>query len=73
MVVEMFWQAIDCDEVGDMEDCLSPEELEIASSEDLAGIGLTCADRDALLAGGKVPAGAAILCLECQDRLASEA
>ena len=71
-VVEMFWQEVECDEVGDMEDSLTAEELEIADAEDLAGIGLTCADRDALLAGGKVPAGAAIICCGCQDRLASE-
>ena len=71
MVVELFWQKYEVEE-DDMEDALTPGELEIASAEDLAGIGLTCADRDALLAGGTVPGGAAILCLECQDRLASE-
>ena len=76
MVVEVFWQGVDCaedEDDDDMEGCLTAEELEIASAEDLAGIGLTCADRDALLAGQKVPGGAAIICCGCQDRLASEA
>ena len=71
MVVDLFWMKYESED-DDMEDCLTPEELEIASAEDLAGIGLTCADRDALLAGGKVPAGAAIICCSCQDRLALE-
>lgn len=71
MVVELFWMKYEAED-DDMEDALTPEELEIASAEDLAGIGLTCADRDALLAGKEVPGGAAIICRGCQDRLASE-
>ena len=72
MVVDLFWMKYETED-DDMEVCLTPEELETADEEDLASIGLTCADRDALLAGGKVPAGAAIICCSCQDRLASEA
>ena len=72
MIVPTFWRKMEEGE-AELDECLSEEELEIADAEDLAGIGLTCADRDALLAGGKVPAGAAIICCSCQDRLASEA
>jgi len=71
MIVETFWRKMEEGE-AELDECLSEEELEIADAEDLAGIGLTCADRDALLAGGKVPAGAAIICTGCQDRLAAE-
>jgi hypothetical protein len=52
-----------------MEDYLTPEELAEASVEDLAGLGLTLADRDALLAGVEVQAGARIVCRSCQSEM----
>ena len=70
MVLPVTWTKLELDEADDdMEDYLTPEELAEASVEDLAGLGMTLADRDALLAGVEVQAGARIICLGCQSAM----
>lgn len=67
MVLHITWSRASDDE--DDEDCLTEEELEEATAEDLAGLGMTLADRDALLSGVEVQAGARIVCLSCQSSM----
>jgi hypothetical protein len=70
MVLPVTWTKLELDEADDdMEDYLTPEELAEASVEDLAGLGLTMADRDALLAGVEVQVGARIVCRSCQSEM----
>jgi DNA-directed RNA polymerase subunit RPC12/RpoP len=70
MVLPVTWTKLELDEADDdMEDYLTPEELAEASVEDLAGLGLTLADRDALLAGVEVQIGARIVCRSCQSEM----
>ena len=70
MVLPVTWSKMELEDADDdMEDYLTPEELEEASAEDLAGLGMTLADRDALLAGVEVQAGARIVCLGCQSAM----
>lgn len=64
MVLPITWSRAPDDE--DDEDCLTEEELEMATAEDLAGLAMTLADRDALLAGVEVQAGARLVCMGCQ-------
>ena len=70
MVLPVTWSKMELEDADDdMEDYLTPEELAEASVEDLAGLGMTLADRDALLAGVEVQAGARIICLGCQSAM----
>jgi len=70
MVLPVTWSKMELEDADDdMEDYLTPEELAEASVEDLAGLGMTLADRDALLAGVEVQAGARIICLGCQSTM----
>lgn len=51
---------------------ISAEMLQSASADDLHEMGLTPAERDALLSGKMVTIGGMCICIECQDRLAEE-
>lgn len=53
-------------------DAITTEQLEAMSEYELAELGLTPEDREKLLAGEEISAGAVCICRECQEKISHE-